>query len=243
MIFQEDKVITGNVVLAWNGINTPEMRDGKPNYTARGLIAKDAPEIIELQNMATVALGVATKFPAGQMPVNGSWPLNTVADPAKFGPTYTNHLSIGGGTQNMPSVVDANGQLLDPMVYGQQLYPGCIVKLLLHAYDFNTKGNSGIAFGLDGIQIIDATAPRLPVAAGMAPDQVANAFGGQPATPMAVPGTGPSAPLGAVPAAPGPGAPLTPSYGVMTPAATHTYDQYIANGWSDEALRKEGLMV
>jgi len=58
--------------------------------------------------------------------------------------------------------------ILDP---ASDVYAGAVVRLLVHAYTFNTDGNRGIAFGLDGVEKI-ADAERI----GGGPDAAA-AFG------------------------------------------------------------------
>ena len=240
MLYGNDKVITGNVVLAWDGLRNPEHRQsGSINYNVTVLIPKDAPEVAELNQIATAAL-TNSEF-RGQLPVNGHWPLNRVADPAKFGPQYNNHLVIGAGSnRGICSIVDVQGNPMDIMAFGPMLYPGCVMKLLVHAYAYNNI-NKGISFGLDGIQIVDPKAPQLPVGGGMSQQSVASAFGGT----APAPGMAGSPPA---PAAPAPGmagpppAPMAPPANVMTPKATYSYDEYKAAGWSDDQLRAGGLM-
>lgn len=251
----DDKVMTGNVVLCWDGLRKPDKRDGGSfDWNIQFLIAQNAPEFAELTELATAELN-AGEF-HGTMPAGGGWPLTKVADPVKYGPEYANFVRIkAGSSQGVPPLVDVNGQQTDIAVCGQMLYPGCIVKAIVRAFTY-TKINKGISFGLNGLQIIDSTAPPLPVASGMSPSEVASAFGGaQQATtlppsamqtpmptmqPPLAPGTGPALPPG-----PPPGAPLIPGAPTMTMTAkaTSTYEAYIDMGWTDAQLRENGLLV
>jgi hypothetical protein len=124
------------------------------------------------------------------------------------------------------------------------LYPGCVMNVLVDCWDFDNI-NKGISFGLQGIQIVDATAPALPVASGMSAGDVANAFGAQQAAPGVVPAPAapgaPGAAPGAGPAAPGAG-PAAPTHVMLPPAGTYTYEQYIAQGWDDAKLIAAGMM-
>ena len=224
-----------NTILSWDGLRNPETRQsGTVNYNVSVLMAQNAPEVAELERICQEQLRTG-QF-QGTLPAGGNWPLGKIADPTKYGPTYNNHLVVKAGTsRGIPSIIDANLQPLQPMVFGPMLYPGCVMNILVDCWEYS-KVNKGIGLGLQGIQIVDATAPVLPVASGMSADAVVKAFGGQaapaPAGPGA-PGAGPSAP----PAAP-------PAAKVLTAAAgPHSYDSYIAAGWTDEKLIAAGYMT
>ena len=248
MKYQENKVITGVVVLAWDGLRNPEQRpSGSTDYNVSVIMPNTASEIAELTELATKCLN-ESEF-NGVMPAGGNWPLGKVVDAGKFGPTYNAHTSIKAGTpRGIPTIVDTSGNVLDAMTFGPMLYPGCLMQLIVHAFAYNNV-QKGVAFGLDAIKIVDATAPALPVASGMSPGDVVGAFGN--VTPSLAAGAIPTptmaptvTPPGQGPGAPGPGAPLVPptSGPMMTPAAEYSYEQYISAGWTDETLRSNGLM-
>lgn len=55
-----------------------------------------------------------------------------------------------GKTKFKPQLLDSErNDLLDPQ---NDLYPGAVVRLLVHAFTYNTDGNRGVGFGLDGVQ-------------------------------------------------------------------------------------------
>jgi ssDNA-binding protein len=43
----------------------------------------------------------------------------------------------------------------------EDFYPGALVRAVVRAYGFDRKGNRGVAWGLNHLQLIDGTAPRL----------------------------------------------------------------------------------
>ena len=226
MFYNDGKsVITGDVILTWDGFSKPEKRDdGSLSYSLRALIHPQAPEFLELQQLAEAVNNNRKNLPQGEWQQNWVWPLGTHADVTKFGPEYQGWMVIGGSTKTLPTVVDGNGQLMDQMHYMQMLYPGCVVRFILNAFDYNNK-NKGISFGLEGVMIVDPNATRLPIASGMSQQQVAAAFGGQ--APLAGPGQAPGAPGGHV---------------MTAQAAGKTYDEFIAAGWTHEQLVQHGYV-
>jgi len=264
--FGENAVITGAAAIIWDGITRPETtKNGvalpKPIYSIKVAFNPATPEKAELDGLVQAAL-IASEF-KGVMPFNGDHPVKQ-CDPTLAAGALTGLVSINAKTRNgAPKVFDLNGQQMEPMAYGSMLYPGALVKLLVTAYAFNKEGNKGVALSLDGIQIVDATAPRLPIG-GAGPDAAA-AFGGAPVVPVqaatppvapvyqAPPVTPPVAPVtvntpGVVPAPqflapPVPVAPV-PAGPVILPAAQGaSYAAMCAAGWTDELLRQHGMMA
>lgn len=214
MFHDEKHVITGNVVIAWDGVTRPDANNatGTTAHSLKVVLSNADPTLQELSQIATKCLQ-ESEF-KGHLPQGGNWPLIAV-DPTAHEGHLPAHTAFNTKTYlGAPQIVDANGQTLDPMVYGSMLYPGAIVRVLVHAYAFNKAGNKGIAFGLDGVQIVDATAPRLPGAGGI---DVTAAFGG--AAPVAAPAYVPPAAPGMAPAPVAPPA-YVPSAAPGMPAAS-----------------------
>lgn len=180
--YDQDHVITATGVVIWDGITSPDaiVRDGqntgKFNHNLRIAVPAGAPENAELQKLVEQTLAGST-VQGVSLANPGNNPISNI-DTSKF-PELPGHVCFTAGTQlGAPPVVDANGKELQAMQYGKMLYNGAKVKLLVHAYPYNKK-QKGVNFGLDGIQIIDASAPRLAIgSAGMNASQVAGAFGG-----------------------------------------------------------------
>jgi hypothetical protein len=243
-------------IIIWDGISQPDKDDktGALSHSLKIAIPANAAEKTELEQLAMQSLQ-ASEF-RGTMPAGGEWPIRAI-DMAKFAedaPLLQGRVSIKGKTTNgVPPIFDANGNELSAMQFGRMLYPGAVVTLLLHAYAFNQK-SKGVAFGLDGVQIIDATVPKLAIAGSMSAAQVGAVFGGG-GMPAVDGGGGMPAVDGGGGMPAGPAGPHTgfienagmmpvPAGPTMTPkAGAYTYDQYIEKGWTDAKLIADGLML
>lgn len=194
-------VITCTGTIIWEAVKNPDPIDGKAgafSHNLRIAVPANAPEIAELQKLVADCLASPKAAEKNIGPSNpGNNPISPI-DEAKFGKHgLSGQVCFSAGTmQGCPQIFDANGvELTQPMAYGPQLYNGAKVRLLVHAYPYNNK-QKGVNFGLDGVQIIDGTAPKILIGeGGMAPEKVAAAFasvsgGAAPA----VPGTPPAAP-------------------------------------------------
>lgn len=270
MSYLDDKhVITGRAILLWDGVGNPQPNDsGAMVWSAKVAIPANDPCVAELENISRNALN-DSEF-KGALPPNGIWSMTPVndADIQKYGPLVAGHTIINAKSfKGCPQVFDLQGNELNPMTYKTRLYAGTIVALLVHCYTYNNK-SKGVGFGLDGLQIVDHNAPRLDVGSGLAPAQVAAAFGGRaggmppaaatmphptqpaggapaygpPTTTPTPPAPAPAAPATAAPApnAPYPGILATPQSRMI--ATDYTYDQYVASGWTEDQLVAAGKM-
>lgn len=247
MRYGQNNVITAIALITWNGCVPPDKdeRTGNPVWTMGVAYPKSSPEAAELRALCQEALN-ASEF-KGVMPAGGSLPFQE-CDTAKLGPLVTGMERVSAKTYNgMPQVLDKDGADVPQMALASQLYPGCKVKLMVHAYVYNKAGNKGVALGLDAIQIIDSTAEKLPVMAGPTAADVRAAFGGQAAasTPAAQ-----STPASAGTTMPKP--PPRPNKEFLQApnklsaagiAAGGTYEAFIAEGWTDDDLRAQGYLA
>ena len=257
MIHNEGKnVLTCPGVVLWDGITRPETKDdGNVVHSIKIAIPGNSAEKAELEQLATQTLQ-ASAF-KGQFPAGGEWPVREI-DMTKFtAPEDQQRLrgcvAINANTRlGAPGVFDVNGQQLSAMQYGRSLYAGASVALLVHCYAFNNK-SKGLAFGLDGIQIVDDTAPALSVGGGMSPSEAAAIFGG--GAPMQQPPVQqppvqqPPVPQQA--ATPPPPVVPDPSFAanaagqgsVMTAKAGGTpYQAFIDQGWTHDQLVAHGYV-
>lgn len=242
----DDKHVLAEGIIVWNGVTDPKKNDqGKMVHSLKIAIRPNTPELAELEALAKGALA-ADPTMKGQLPQGGSWPIKPGTageiDPALVGHTSINTKTYAGA----PQVYDINGRQLQPHEFGSMLYAGAIVKVITHAYSF-TNIQKGVAFGLDGIQIVDAITPKLSIAAGYDASKV---FGvATPgAAPVAAPPIAPDPGFlngpGVTPAPPAPPAPMAAPGPAMTPkAAGQTHDQFIAAGWTDAQLIAQGYMI
>jgi hypothetical protein len=242
-VIKEGLVLTGAMMIVWDGVTRPETVKNnvpldKPVYSLKLAGNPHAPEVAEINAISQAAL-VTSQF-KGVMPHNGKWPVAT-ADPQLAEGKLAGMVTINPKTRNgAPYVCDANGQQLPPAVYGPMLYPGCLVKALVTAYAFNNE-SKGITLSLEGIQIVDATAPRLPIG------QTVDAAAAFAAAGAGMPGAVPPVPGMAVPPVPGamppPAPPAPPAKTLTALAGGASYDQMIAAGWTDATLIQNGYMV
>ncbi len=222
----DNNVISGRAIILWDGITTPEVKT-KPDGTQQtvhslkvAMLPSD-PSFAEIDAIAKAALLAHPKL-KGVIPPGGyNWHMPN--DLAKFDGVLAGYVEFNCKTFKgyPPEVFDLNNQPLDPMQYGRMLYPGTVVNVLVHSYAYDDK-SKGVTLGLDGIRIMDATAPRLNVGAGGI--DAAKAFGGGGAPPAA-------------------GVPPAASVHQMTPAAKSSYEEYIKVGWTDALLVQNGLMA
>lgn len=238
MYINETTVKTGPVIITWDGITSPEQKEsGGVSHNLRVAMPDNAPEMAELQALAQKAL-VESKW-KGVLPAGANMPFGA-PDIEKLGNLVAGHTCFTASTyRGAPPVYDVAGNKLDPIQYNSQLFAGCKVALLVHAFDYDNK-QKGIAFGLDGFQIIDANAPKLDVGAGMKESEVANAFGGgggeamQTQTTTAATNTPPPPPANNTPPPP-PSAALEPkTYNVG--GHTYTEAQLVEAGYTPEQI-------
>lgn len=225
--FKDRYVVTDRCMLIWDGLSRPEIRDdGSQSLSVRVAIKKSAPCIAELEQIAQTAL-LESEF-RGALPPGGNWPLTTEADVSKLTNAVANCLSVGAATTRaVPPIYDAAGNELAAMQYKPMLYAGAIVQLLVHAYAYNNK-QKGVSFGLDGIMIVDAERPRLPVGGGLSSDNLKAAFMGQ-AAPDGPANHPPIAATSAMPAV------------TMTAKANGaSLEQFQAQGWTIDQLVEHG---
>jgi hypothetical protein len=160
-----DKNVIARGVILWDGVTRPELKDDgkggkRTQYSLKVALLTSQPEVNEVAAICTDALNADTTF-RGKLPPGGCWPLIPV-DPQQFEGRLPQHVAFSCKTYRTPQVFDINRQEIAPMIYGPMLYPGAIVDVLVSAFAF-ANVSKGIALSLDGIMIIDATAPRLPV--------------------------------------------------------------------------------
>jgi len=248
-MFQDDKhVITCPGVVTWDGLTRPETKQNKDGTTAvvhslRIAIPPNSPEIGELEALAQKEL--VEGLWKGKLPSGGRMPLS-VLGPEDFGASLSGYTTLNSTTYNgAPQVFDVHGKILTPMEYGAGIYPGCKVQLLIHAFSYNNI-NKGVGFGLDGVRIVDSTAPRLVVSGGV---DASKAFGAPLRGAPSVPAPGaPSVPAASTP--PPPPAGVVPAPDFLKPPARRmtakagglAYEDFKRNNWTDEQLIAQGYM-
>lgn len=249
MRYKENQVVTAIGVITWNGLVPPDKNEhtGESVWTVGFAFT---PGTVEHGEMDIIGKAALEKGKIALKLTDADYSPYMDCDVAKFGPIVQGMKRISAKTYNgCPRIIDANGADIPMQALGQLLYPGCKVKLMVHAYPFNNK-SKGVNFGLDGVQIIDATAPKLDVGAGIPPAEVGNAFAAAAGSVSTVTVPPAAAPAVAMPPAP----PITPNPAILAPpagpvltpagvAAGGTYDAFKAAGWNDDQLRASGYLA
>lgn len=228
-------IIEGTIV--WDGITRPEMDtpNGKPKHSVKIVIAPNSPDVAIIEAMAQKELREG-EF-KGVLPNGGQMPLGT-AGASEFNGLFPGYRVLSVGTYNgAPQVFDINGQEVPSMMFSSQIYNGALIRVLCHAYTYNNKSR-GVALGLDGIQIVDATRPKLSIGGGI---DAGKAFGAPSVAPAAtapapVPVPTPAAPARdfLTPAAPPPPPAAEPSYDVN--GTVYTHSQLLGFGWTEAQI-------
>lgn len=106
-------------------------------------------------------LEYASKFGNGKVPKDLYLPVrdgdSELEDGKKTDKDYTGHYFFNCSSGNKPGIVDAEGQ---PILDASEIYSGMFARLILNFYPYNTKGNSGVAAGLNGVQKIRDGEPK-----------------------------------------------------------------------------------
>lgn len=259
----ENTYLTGDCLVLWNGLSEPEKmpaKDGKQDglrYSLSVAFPPNMPEYGELYHANEAQLmaewGTEDKRPSTLN--KGIIPIPAKAADAGYVEELQGWFKINPVTfNNMPDVFDAAGALVPVANLRALLYPGCKVRVLVTPRTYNDEKNpqakKGTGFWLVGVQIIDATAPRLSVAAGVSTDQARAMFGvvaGAPALPSVaapMPGTsGNVSPPTAPPAPPAPPAPGTGAASAPNMLTGMDYAEAIKAGWTDALLIQHGHMA
>lgn len=99
---------------------------------------------------AAIAAGKSSKF-EGKIPGNLKKPLRDGDEERGDDPAYAGHFFLNANAKTKPGLVDADR---NPIMDKADLYSGCYGRASVTFYAFNTKGNKGIACGLNHLQKI-----------------------------------------------------------------------------------------
>lgn len=253
MFHNDNFVITGNCRVLWDGITRPEALDGGGfKHSIKVAQLASSPENGELQVILDRELQNG-EF-RGVLPPGGLPGMGDIRG-GEYGDMIPGHKVFNTVTFNgAPEVFDINGQKLDPAHYGSMLYPGATVQLIVSARSYNNK-SKGLGFWLNGIKIIDATTPKLPVGGGAvdagaafasAPAGVGSApvSGATPQTAVVAPSAAPvmAAPVASVAPAPAgsPPAPVAPAPDfLMVNGQQFTAEQLRGANWTEEQINAQ----
>jgi len=152
---QTTKVVTGLVRLSYANLFVPTSVEegGDKKYSVSILIPKTDKETIKKIEAAIEAAKEAGKSKwGGKIPVKGlKLPLRDGDEDRPDDDAYAGHFFINASSKTKPGVVDKN---LQPVLDQDEVYSGCYGRVSINLYPFDTKGNKGIAAGLNNVQKI-----------------------------------------------------------------------------------------
>lgn len=153
------KVITGKARLSYCNLFQPraaeEGQDAK--YSCTILLPKSDKETAARIKAAIEAAKVAgvdlLKDKNGKMPATVKTPIHDgdgeKPNGGECGEECKGHYVINASSKTKPGVVDKN---CNEILNSTEIYSGCYGRVSINFYAFNTKGNKGIAAGLNNVQ-------------------------------------------------------------------------------------------
>ena len=158
------KVITGPST-RWSYVNVFEpkaINDGTPKYSVSLIIPKS-----DKKTIAKIKAAIQAAYEEGQGKLKGNGKnvpsLSVLKTPLRDGDlerpddeAYRNSYFVNANSTNPPGIVDANR---DPILERSEIYSGVYGRASINFYAFNTKGNKGIACGLNNLQKISDGEP------------------------------------------------------------------------------------
>lgn len=143
-------IVTPEAILCFPNLFEPTGFEGSERKTYNCvLVFPKGSDLTALKDLAKAAF--AEKFPSGTKGSarNPFREGNEKVD--EWGEHFRDATFIRVSSNVKPGVADRARRLLtDP----DSVYAGQIVKAAVHAYGYDTKGNKGVSFGLDAIQIV-----------------------------------------------------------------------------------------
>ena len=168
-------VQVNDCTIVWDAITRPEVNDGgNTRWGLKVVIHPNNPDLALIQQLANSELQ-NSEF-KGVLPNGGIMPIGTAAA-TEFNGLFTGYAVVNASTFKMPNVHGESGVIMQPMQYGNLLYSGQSVNIIVNASAYNNK-SKGVALRLDGFQINESrNAERLAFGGGGYDTN--QAFGGQ----------------------------------------------------------------
>ena len=149
------KVVTGEIRGSYVNVFRSRLNDlsGEHEYSLVVLVPKSDKSTVKALRAAADA--AAEKKWGGKPPKKARPALRDGDDeedrPESAGPEYEGHYFFNAKSKDRPGIVDKDRAPIDDP---DQFMSGDYARLSLNAYGYEVKGNSGVAFGLNNIQVI-----------------------------------------------------------------------------------------
>lgn len=131
---------------------------GDPKYSVNIIISKDDKENLaklEAAIDAAIQQGKTSKWD-GKVPPRLKLPLRDGDEDRPDDENYENSWFINCSSKNKPTVVDED---VNPILDKSEFYSGCYGRVSVNFYPFATKGNKGVACGLNNVQKLEDGEP------------------------------------------------------------------------------------
>lgn len=154
----ETKVITGKVRFSYANVFEPRKNDdGTEKYSVSLLIDKDDTKTINSIKKAIESAKKAgvSKF-GGKIPAKLKEPLRDGDEEREDDENYKGKYFVNANATTKPGLVDSKGR---PIIDSTEFYSGCYGYASITFYAFNSKGNKGIACGLNNLMKTDDGEP------------------------------------------------------------------------------------
>ena len=240
MILSDGKVVTNEVIMAFENIQKP---DEKGRYSVKFLLKKsDTEGVQELTQLLSAKATAEQVFFTNPFTPGSQWHDGDVYR-NKSGvevQAYKGHWVLNAKTTFPVGVINLNGQPMDLNFEKDKFYSGVGIRVCVDAYKYDNSGNKGVTLGLQGIQVVNFDKTQRPQIAeasggGMNAQALANAFGvaQAPQQPVAAPNPNP---------APAPDflQPPAPAVKTLIQTGAHTIEALRAAGWGDDQMVAAG---
>lgn len=152
----ETAVRIGEVRFGYVNVFKPRSNDdGTEKYSVQLLIPKSdaiAKKMIDEAIEAAIKNGVSSKWD-GKMPRNLKLPLRDGDEEFPDDETYKGmwFMNCSSSKDNKPGVAVLEGRAVEPAIDGDDFYSGCYGSASINFFPYNTKGNKGVAAGLNNV--------------------------------------------------------------------------------------------
>lgn len=156
---QSTKLVTGKVRLSYANVWEPQENDsGDLKYGTSILIPKDDKETLrKIKAIVDLLKEQAKAKYNGKLPAKFHTPLRDGDEERPDDEAYANHYFFNASSKNKPGIAkpigkDGGGKTkFAEITDTTEVYSGCYAKVSVNFYLFDTKGNKGIAAGLNNI--------------------------------------------------------------------------------------------
>ena len=154
----DTKAVTGKARFSYANVWEPKsINDGEEKYSVSLIIPKgDKKTIKDIEKAVEAAKKAGMPKFGGKIPSNLKMPLRDGDIDREEDENYADSYFINANCKTKPGIVDKKGQ---PIIDSTEFYSGCYGYASITFYAFNSKGNKGIACGLNNLMKIEDGEP------------------------------------------------------------------------------------